>query len=305
MLDNIKFKVLERDLLENHIIDTRVIDLNTSVNVFKKDEPSCLLRGNYFNMEIVFSCLGAYMKGSLHMLTNLIKGGKQQNYNDLTFCSASESISHLKGVFGLNKTSLTNLELGLNISISKDPQDVLDYNLLMYDYEGHNKDLKFRGKGDYKEFHKTDYSLKIYNKSKQYSLRGNILRVEMKILSKRKLQKLGVYSLEDLQRKDVINRLYLFLWGELQKLTIIDDYTGIKMPLEDLNSLNTYTNPNYWKKLSKNRSYKVRKDRQRKFKALIIKYNLNTTQKEVLQRVSEKFVAMMECEASLIDRLAA
>ncbi|MEL1246136.1 hypothetical protein AAEO56_17820 [Flavobacterium sp. DGU11] len=305
MIDNIRFKVLEREILEHHIKKTHVVDLSTSLNLFTGEESQCPMKGKYFNMDVVLSCQGAYVKGSIHKLTNLLKGGKGHNYNDLSFCSASESIAHLIEAFGLQKTSLTNLELGLNIHISKDPQHFLDYNLLMYDSESHNKDLKFRGKGDYKEFHKTDYSLKIYNKSKQYGIRGNILRVEVKIISKRKLQQLGIFSLEDLQREDIVNRIYSFLWEELQKLTIIDDFTNVQMPPEDKNSLNEYTNPHYWKKLSRDRSYKVRKDRQRKFKALIVKYGLDTTQREILKGVSEKFAEMMDCEASQINKLAA
>jgi hypothetical protein len=296
MIDNIKFKVLEREVLEHHIKETQVIDLSTSLNLFTAEEALCPTKGKYFNMEVVLSCQGAYIKGSVHKLTNLLKGRQGQNYNDLSFCSAWDSIAHLIEVLRLDrKTSLTNLEFGLNIGLSHDPQQVLDYNLLMYDNAGHNKDLKFRGKGDYKEFHKTDYSLKIYNKSKQYGLKSNILRVEVKIISRRKLQQLGIFSLEDLQREEVINRLYSFLWGELQKLTIIDDYTGIKMPSEDLNSLNEYTNPNYWKKLSRDKSSRVKNNRRQKFKALIVKYGLDVTQKEILTRVLEKFSEMMGC----------
>lgn len=305
MIDFLKFKVLEREILEHHIKKTQVVDLNTSLNLVTGEELNCPLKGKYFRMDVVLSCQGAYIKGSVHKMTNLFNGGKFQNYNDFTFCTASESITHLTQVFGLRKTSLTNLELGLNINISKDPQEVLDYNLLMYDNEAHNKNLKFRGKGDYKEFHKTDYSIKVYNKSKQYSLKSNILRVEVKIISKRKLQQLGIFSLEDLHGKEVIERLYSFLWGELQKLTIIDDYTNIKMPSEDLSSLNKYTNPNYWKKLGRDKSYKVKSNRKNKFKALIIKYGLDNTKNEVLKNVSEKFEEMMSCDALPIGSLAA
>ena len=298
MIDNIRFRVLEREILEHHIKKTHVVDLNTSLNLFTGEETQCQMKGKYFNMEIVISCLNAYIKGSLHKMNNLSKGGRSQNYNDLTFCMAKESIAQLIEVFGLQKTSLTNLEFGLNINTSKDPQDFLDFNLLMYDNENHNKDLKFRGKGDYKEFHKTDYSIKIYNKSKQYGIKRNILRVEVKILTKRKLQKLGIFSLEDLQNEEVMNRLYLFLWGELQKLTIIDDYTSIKMPSEDFNSLNEYSNPNYWKKLSRDKSNRVKNNRKKKFNALIIKYGLNTVQNEILSGVSEKFSEMMDCPSN-------
>ena len=295
MLDNIKFKVLGKDELQNHIVRTQVIDLNTSVNLFTAEESPCMLKGSFFNMQIALSCVGAYIKGSIHKLTNLLKGGKNQNYNDLTFCSANESISRLIDVFGLQKTSLTNLEFGLNILISKDPQQFLDYNLLMYDSEGHTKDLPFRGKGNYKEFQKTDYYIKVYNKSKQYGLKSNILRVEVKIINKRKLEKMGVFSIEDLQNKETIKGLYLFLLGELQKLTILDDYTGVEMPSNDRNNLNEYTNPNYWKKLIRDKSYKVRINRKKKFEALIVKYGLDTTKKEILEGVSEKYLEMMDC----------
>jgi len=296
MIDNIKFKVLEKEVLESHIKKNKIIDLKTSLNLFTGEESSCPLIGKYFNLDIVIACKGAYIKGSVHKMKNLLNGMQSQNYNDLTFCSASESIRHLIETFGLNqKTSLTNLEFGLNIRLSQNPQNVLDYNLLMYDFGAHNKDLKFRGKGDYKEFQKTDYYIKIYNKSKQYKLYNNILRIEMKIISKRKLQKLGIFSLEDLENESIIRNLYSFLWNELHKLTIVDDFTHMDLPFEDLNNLNLYTNPNYWKKLRRDRSFKVVNNRKQKLQYLITKYGLDSVKKEILKNISEKFAQMIDC----------
>ncbi|QEE49151.1 hypothetical protein FUA48_06025 [Flavobacterium alkalisoli] len=305
MLDYVKFKVLERESLENHINHTRIVDLSTSLNLFTGEEERCPLKGKYFNMDVVLTCKGAYVDGSIHILQNLLKGGEKQNYNDLSFYSARESVGHLIKVLGINKkTSLTNLEFGLNICISKDPKQFLKFNLLMYDSHGHSKDSPFRGRGDYKEYQRTDYYIKVYNKSKHYGFKSNILRLEVKIIQKRKLQKLGIFSLEDLQKEDVIRRLYSFMWGELQKLNIIDDYRSINMTLEDMNRLNEYTNPNYWNILRRDRTNKVVNDRKKKFKSLIIKYGLDTIQKEILSKVSDKFNQMMEVPESNLKMAA-
>jgi hypothetical protein len=302
MIDNVKFAILKREILENHINHTQIIDLSSKLDLFTGLIEECPLKGKYFNMDVVLSCKGAYMKGSIHKLTNLLKGGEAQNYNDLCFTDANQSLTEVIEVFKLQKqTSLTNLEFGLNIRLPKDPQEFLDYNLLMYDYGGTNKDLKYGGRGDYKEFQKTDYYIKIYNKSKQYKLKGHILRVEVKIISKRKLQKLGIYKLEDLQRKDIVLGLYTFLWGELQKLMIIDDHSNIKMSIEDRNELNLYTNPHYWKKLSRSSSNKVKNNRKVRFKALVLKYKLDTARNMLFKLISMKFLEMLECNVSDIN----
>ncbi|RDI10247.1 hypothetical protein [Flavobacterium sp. AG291] len=305
MIDNAKIWIPQKKHLQDHINHTRVIDLSTKLDLSTGLIDACPKRGKYFNMDVVLTCKSSFIRGSIHMLTNLLNGKERKNFNDLCFSSSNESISHLIKVFGLNKkTYITNLEFGLNIQLSKDPQELIDYNLLMYDLDPPNADEKFRGRGDMKVFHKTDYLLKIYNKSKQYRLQNHILRVEIKIISKRKLQKFGINRLEDLQKEDVIRKLYAFLMGEIQKLIVIDDFSEVDMTQEDQNELNLYTNPNYWKKLSRDRSYKVKTNRKARFKALITKYHLNSIHNDILTKVSEKFSQMMDCPQQSLKMVA-
>lgn len=216
MLDNLKAKVIKFKEFETYIENTGKIDLKNNINLITGELDNYPRRGKLINLEASINDKSAFIKGSIHKTYNELNEKGEHNYNDFNYDCVKGIIMYLMNELNLkdDDTSLTNLELGFNIHLSKDPQHFLDYNLLMYDYKDHNKDLKFSGRGDYKEFQKTDYYIKIYNKSKQYNIKGqNILRVELKILSKRLLQKLGVYSLENLLNPDVIKNIYNLLAG--------------------------------------------------------------------------------------------
>lgn len=303
MIDNIKAKVTKFKEFETYIENTGKIDLKNSVSLITGELDSYPRRGKLINLEASINEKSAYLKGSIHKTYNELNEKGEHNHDDFSYDCAKETIMHLMNELNLKKddTSLTNLELGFNIHLSKDPQHFLDYNLLMYDFKDHNKDLRFSGRGDYKEFQKTDYYIKIYNKSKQYNIKGqSILRVELKILSKRLLQKLGVYSLNDLLNPDVINNIYSMLVGELKKLNIIDDYSSRDIEPEDKMILEIYKSPNFWKRISKDKSYKERDKIREDFQRLMDKYNLNNLKKEVLNKVEIKFMELIKtpCEGA-------
>ena len=180
MIDNVRFQIIEKDKFENLIISNKLIDLTSTINHFTGEIALYPRKGKYFNLDVSITLNNAFVGGSLHKFNNMFLYNENQNHNDFNFCQIIESIKYLTDKFDIeNKTSLTNLEFGFNIDIDKNPQEVLDYNVLMYKIKNHNRDDKFDGKGDYKEFKTTDYSIKIYNKSKQYTLKDkNIIRIE-------------------------------------------------------------------------------------------------------------------------------
>lgn len=303
MLDNLKAKVIKFKEFETYIENTGKIDLKNNINLITGELDNYPRRGKLINLEASINDKSAFIKGSIHKTYNELNEKGEHNYNDFNYDCVKGIIMYLMNELNLkdDDTSLTNLELGFNIHLSKDPQHFLDYNLLMYDYKDHNKDLKFSGRGDYKEFQKTDYYIKIYNKSKQYNIKGqNILRVELKILSKRLLQKLGVYSLENLLNPEVINNIYNLLAGELKKLNIIDDYSSNDIEPEDRLMLEIFKSPNFWKRINKTKTYKEKDKIREDFQRLIDKYNLNTLKKEVLTKVEQKFIELMKtpCEGA-------
>lgn len=295
MLDNVRFQILNKSVFENYVVNSGVIDLETSFNYITGEVKDYPKKGKLENLDVTITEMGASIYGSLHKFENISFGLGNQNYNDFTFESLSYLIPHLIEKFSIeNNTSLTNLEMGFNIRLINDPQLILDNNILMYDLKNHNKDLKFQGKGDYKEFIKSDYSLKIYNKSKQYKLKDNTLRIELKIVKKRLLQKLGVYDLESLLDKDIIFNVFRLLWKEFDKILIIDNFDSLEIPIQDLERLNKYTNPNFWTRIRNDKSLKVLRRIERDFKVLIAKYNLEKTKTELKDKLLLNYWSLID-----------
>lgn len=302
MIDNVKFQIVEKDKFENFVVSSKIIDLVTFINLFTSEINLYPKRGKYKNLDVSITLINAYINGSLHKLRNLILFDEDQNYNDFSFCQMKEVITYLTKKLKIeNSSSLTNLEFGFNIDINKNPQEIIDFNLLMYKNKHHNRDDKFCGKGDFKEFKTTDFSLKIYNKSKQYHLKEHKLRIELKITSKRYLQKLGIFKLEDLNEIEVVYRLYEQLLKEFEHLTVVDDFYVLNLPKEDKDNLIKFTNPNYWKQLKKEKSLKVFKRVKRDFCLLVEKYNLNKTKNEILKNLEFKYHELLNnCDDTLL-----
>jgi hypothetical protein len=302
MIDNVKFQIVEKDKFENFVVSSKIIDLVTFINLFTSEINLYPKKGKYKNLDVSITLINAYINGSLHKFRNLILFDEDQNYNDFSFCQVKEVISYLTEKLKIeNSTSLTNLEFGFNIAVDKNPQDIIDYNLLMYKNKHHNRDDKFSGKGDFKEFKTTDFSLKIYNKSKQYHLKEHKLRIELKIISKRYLQKFGIFKLDDLNEIKVIYRLYEQLLKEFDHLSIVDDFYLLNLPKQDKDNLVKFTNPNYWKQLKNSKSLKVFNRVNRDFKSLLEKYNLNKTKNEILEKLEYKFQELLnDCDENLL-----
>jgi len=300
MIDNFKLRAGNKNEFESHIELNKLISLETSVDLFTGELKEYPKKGKKANLEVKISKCQAVVLGSLHKYHNMVEDNGNQNYNDFNYCQISEQINNLCNFFQFNKdTTLTNLEFGLNIEIENDPQKLIDYSLLMYELKNHNRDMKFAGKGDFKEFQKTDYSLKIYNKSKQYSLKDNILRVEIKIIKTRLLKKLGINCFENVLDKEILYKLFNLLMQEFSNLLIIDDYYFLDIPVKDTEKLNKYTNPNYWNMIRRDKSYKVQYRLKQDFKLLISTYGLDKMHLTLILKLREKFTYLLDYDCLL------
>ncbi|MEN9981869.1 MAG: hypothetical protein RL542_1656 [Bacteroidota bacterium] len=299
MIDNIKIFATEKQRLENHIVNNGVIQLVSPFNIETGEIMEYPKRGKDFNLDISLTKQSSYIKGSLHKYHNIRNDKGDQNYDDFSYSDIENEINSLLIKYELGDSNyLTNLEFGLNIVVSKDPQLIIDNNVLMNNCKAPNKNLKFSGRGDYKEFHTDSHWIKTYNKSKPFKLDSNILRLELKIIKKAYLNKLGVFKIEDLLNKNTLRRLYFDLKSKIECLVVVDEFDGKIIPLRHLNRLNEYMNPNYWIRLksskTSNQIYKLKKD----FKLLLDKYQLLETKKEILLKMEIKFLELLLASGS-------
>lgn len=296
MVDGVKIFISGHENFKDILQKSGNVDLKTPVSLFSGETKEYPMKGKFFNMDVVINLVTTYLSGSLHKLNNQIKERGNQNFDDYYFDDLKETVTLILDDFQIwGKTSLTQLEFGFNICVSKNPKSFIHENLLMFNYADHNKDLNYRGKGKHKEYHMTDYSMKIYDKSKQNSLNENLLRVEIRLLSKRLLRKLGVSKLEDLLRLEVLRLIYSQLINELNKCIIVDDYSLENVDAATFNKLNLYTNPNFWIKSKKQKTPKQVYHLKKNFQMLIRKNSLDTLKREILEKCSLKFQQLTNC----------
>jgi hypothetical protein len=294
MIDNIKLFVIDKHRLERHINGNNLMELEGKYNMFTGEIMPYPQKGNDLNLDFNITLHLAVILGSLHKYKNLLSDNGPQNYDDFYFCELQEVILGLIEKYNIEKgTSLTNLEFGFNIVVPMDPKIILENNILMNNYKAPNKDLKFSGSGDYKEFQLTDYRIKIYNKSKQYKLNTNILRVEIKIIKKRLLQQLEIYCLEDLLDKGTLEGLFQLFMDKFESLNIIDNFDLDTIPEKDYDKLNKYTNPNFWIRIKTEKSPKVICRLKKDFTNLLNKYDLLENKNEIRKKLNSKFIKLL------------
>ncbi|MNQ46350.1 hypothetical protein D3C85_601630 [compost metagenome] len=293
MIDNIKLFVKDKHRFENHIAKNGLVELSTSINHFTGEINEYPKRGKDLNIDINITKNQATILGSIHKYNNIMEDKGNQNYNDFSFCKIQKIVQELTKKYKIeNDTSITNLEFGFNLAVDKDPKLIIDTNLLMNNYKSPNKNLKFLGRGNYKEFQLSDYCIKIYDKRKQYRLNSNVLRVELKITRKRFLQKLDIYSLEDLMYNWTYVKLFEEFIAKFEGLIIVDEFDADLVPEKDYNKLIKYTNPNYWIGI-KGKSPKVISRLKKDFNFLLNKYDLLKTMNELREKLNTKFEELL------------
>nr|WP_315134586.1 hypothetical protein [uncultured Flavobacterium sp.] len=296
MMDNVKLFVKDKHRFENHIENNGLVELSTSVNHFTGEVNEYPKRGKDLNLDIKITKNQAIILGSIHKYKNILEDKGNQNYNDFSFCQIQQVIRELTEKYQIkNDTSITNLEFGFNLAVEKDPKLIIDANLLMNNYKSPSKNLKFLGRGDYKEFQLTDYNIKFYNKSKQFKLGTHVLRIELKITRKRFLQKLDIYSLEDLMYNWTYVKLFEDFIGKFEGLMIVDEFDVDLIPEKDYNKLIKYTNPNYWISI-KGKSPKVISRLKKDFNNLLNKHDLLNTKNELREKLESKFIELLNSD---------
>nr|WP_298996231.1 hypothetical protein [uncultured Allomuricauda sp.] len=307
MIDNIKIYPSDKEQFDRVIEKNKPIDLISEWNRSTGEILEYPKKGNHKNMRVRINRASSYIKGSLHKYYNMDVMGMEHNHNDFTFCQGLEAIENLCNKFYLTpeKTKITNLEFGMNLKLDSNPEIFINDNLLMYDFNQHSRHENFKGRGDYKEFKRHSYSLKLYNKSKQFDLNEHVLRIEVKITDRKKINSLGINSLADLKQKKAYYSLNTLLLEQFELLTIIDS-NELKKALitNEIQTLNNYCNPNFWRALKSDVSYKVYTRHIRDFKSYGNIAGVFNTKETIKRLLKEKFYELIACETQSLQFVA-
>ncbi len=272
--------------------------------------------GEYFGIQIIkYPSDRIIVKGSIHKFFNRM----DFNGNDFDMKNFSSALHDLEIELGLNPQycRLENIEIGVNIQLPFDPNKILQ-NLLFHRSVEFNKTISG---SFYYQSAKRDYIIKIYNKTVQYEkklkkythnqifitidknkgvisskniinkqLLPNTLRFEIKFLKMNILNNLGVVSLSDLIKPEIVNQFQMLLLKEFKEVYFYDYTTDeTKMRKTEINRLKDYRNPNYWINLNKKDKYY----HKNKFQEMTLKYSQNV-KGQILELIQQKIEKLGE-----------
>lgn len=248
------------------------------------------------------------VSGSLHSLHRILTTGERQNYDDFNFSDLKEVIQYLADQFKINpkKTLIENLEYGVNVSTLYTPKKIIEDHLTMWDHREANSDMNFDRKGKFKQWSRSQYDVKIYDKSLHFQLNENILRFEKRVRKSAALKKFDIKYLADLLDINKLELLRDDLLAQFDKLTILDSIELIEE--FTVNERETFTkgiNPLTWYQF-KERNRMAKKRFKSKMNAVIGNYNLDQIKQGIRKDIVRKFDKLLcydftVCPISEID----
>lgn len=291
MIDFIRVHYRDKSRLEQFILNPDQFQKTYSVLEIHSGEVLYPYKTNLENMEIVVNENHGYVKNSIHKLNNILQESGEHNHNDFSYSQLISMIDYLSNnVIDITSMKLTQLEFGLNIKIPKSAEELISESFLMHNFERHTSIKEFRSTGYMLMFEHYNYIIKIYDKAKQYNIEDqNILRFEIKFLSSKEFNSLGVYNINDLKDKKVLNNLFQYLLKRFDELIIVDDFSNEDIDESDFEKLNMYSSFSFWEKFRKTDKRQLKSNHKKKYFSLLQKHNLLTTKTLVKNKIVEKF----------------
>ncbi len=234
------------------------------------------------------------VEGSLHKYWN--KGA--HNYNDFNLNALNEVIKELKHLFNISPDQcyLRQLELGVNIRPPIPSKNIIDYCFLHkttpFEF------IKNSDEGKYKQAEHSQYFIKIYDKArhyKQFNIKGEILRFEIKYRKMEILNKKGIFTLDQLLKYG----LYNFKSG------LIEQWQNVLFFDKTIKSktirLMYYKDQNYWRELLERKSKSAFNKHRTELDNLIVNHSENIKE-QVKNRIAQK-IDFLTSRGAQIDSL--
>lgn len=303
MIDFIKILFKEKSDLEKAFGKQNLLKERKSIG--KNEEESNFIykypMKNYcHNICLKVNQASGELYGSFHKFYNNLNEIGNMNHNDFDLYDLEAAIIVLEkylGVDNLPEHKITNLEVGFNIVLDESPFNYIQESVLFYNLKKDSVDSRHKKNETIKKFSFNEYEIKIYDKSAQYGLNKNIIRVEVKYTSSKLLRRLGINVINDLLCSNTLSVLILDYFKKICGLTIIDSWNGSTnstIDSKDMMKLEKYTNPFYWNDLrSKDKHMKLLRERK-EFDRLIGNNKLYNRHKYIIDNIYKKYMEMYQ-----------
>jgi hypothetical protein len=252
LIDYVKILLLSIDI--ERLLKLSYLDFKFEVSE-KTGELSAKRIAEYHYCKITIYDTGVVLfTGSIHKLYNSLNDVKAPNYknqkvykgfngNQFTLENTDEVRNHLAYLFDCEPEQMLfqNIELGVNTTPNFNPnlyiKGLLYHKNILFEYR-YNNNL---AQAEHQRF-----IFKIYNKSNQYGMSENVLRIELKITKTEELKTIDIRTFSDVNTI-TLNKAKQMLLRRFEEV-VHYDYTINKKALtkREKQLIKSYSNPRYW-----------------------------------------------------------
>lgn len=192
--------------------------------------------------------------GSIHKMWNSLNNIKAPNFKKLKFYKGFNGNQfvindiikvriHLQALFNCHAKQMVfqNIEFGINTSPHFNPRKYLKG--LLYH---RNKLFEYKFNRNFAQSIHQRFILKIYNKSGQYEMDYNVLRVELKIIKSLELEEIGIVSFKDINRVTLDRAKDLVLKRFDEVMHYDSSIQKNRLSSRSRRLLENYSNSHYW-----------------------------------------------------------
>ena len=297
MIDYIKGYFKDKEQVFRHINSTYGMN-SIHYSRFNKKQQVMINHDSHFkdfyNLNFKITNQKGLVENSLHVLHNNMNGAeKNRNDNDFSYSNLLSSLDFVKDIsdYSLDDIDLSQkLEFGFNLEVHFDVDNFILNDCVLLNYKPHTWEENTETK-TLRSFTTGYYRLKIYNKSKQFSLPNPLLRIELKFLDKRGFNDLGIYTMSDLANKENLYKIYNLMYSLIDtKLMIVDNIENRNFSDYKNRKLYRYCSPKFWNELPKD----LLKSEKLKCQNMFCKNNLFTNKKTLLELMESKFYELID-----------
>lgn len=237
--------------------------------------------------------------GSFHKYHN---NGKH-NYNTFSYYQFLKVLNDLETLFklDLNLCHLRRLEFGLNVEFNHNAKDVVQKIRAYKKAEFANFMLKPSRKIIGKEYGVKRYAVKIYNKTKQYNLKGaNIVRFEYVLKHCEVFRQTQITTLADLTDKTKVLPLIDLLLNVWNDVIFYDAGVNIKtLDNRTQKKFLRYLDSTYWINLTTSQRTRSKKH----FFDIMAQYSTIQTQKKISRILAQKWQVLTALFCTRLDKV--
>ncbi|MEK6480149.1 hypothetical protein WJR50_21580 [Catalinimonas sp. 4WD22] len=293
MIDFLKMRLdpsLEEQLLSNPLLDFKRPISELTGEIFYPQV------ARYENLIFEFKSKDfILLSGSIHKYWQDNRNYKDFYYTDL--CNAVDDICN-KFDIDPKQARINNIEYGVNLqNLPIRTYKILD-NLLRYSTNSfnpmrNNKHIPLSGK----DCAMNQFTIKVYDKAKQYHLEHQICRIEVKVKKMEHLfkKKIFIHTLDDLVDKSYLNMLGEDLENTWNKILMFDtNLKKLKVTKVESAKLKDYGNLAYWERLHRisPKSHNYHRDRMR----YLINLLPNPIQGQIGKMINTKWLELSNFE---------